>query len=160
MVLPNLDSNGNLPEHNDFYRPTLTEFIDRFVNIEDPTRRKSLYEKYEKYCKRFKKILIKVWIDGSYTTNKPKPGDIDLTVHFDATKSDNLKNIHIMERRYFFDKKYIHKIYECHTQYVPVYPKDDARYALTKIQREKWRKHFTKDRQGNQKGLIEMSLSH
>lgn len=159
MVLPNCDNNGNLPEHDDFYRPTLNEFVARFVNIENRARREALYKKYEKYCKRFTKILFKVWIDGSYTTTKPKPGDVDLTVHYDALKIEDLRNIHITERKYFFDKKYIHKTYECHTQYVPVYPKSDLRYALTEIQQDKWKKHFTKDRQGNRKGLIEMSLS-
>lgn len=157
-MIPPFDENGNIPPQDDLYKPNLDEFIDRFVNVEHIETRKGLFSNYNRYCRRFKRILTKIWIDGSFTTEKLKPADIDLTVHYDVFKCDNLKIFPFLEKSKFFDKSYVKKEYNCHTQYVPVYPKDDLRYKLTEIQVKAWQKHFTKDRSGNPKGLIELNL--
>jgi hypothetical protein len=157
-MIPSFDTYGNIPEHSDFYRPPLKEFIDRFVNVKQLKQRQTLYSKYLRYCNRFKKILLKVWIDGSYTTDKEMPSDMDVTVHYDALKLEKLRIVQFIEKKKFLDQPYIFKTYKCHTQYVPVYPKNDMRYALTEIQFNKWKKHFTKDKKGNPKGLIEISV--
>jgi hypothetical protein len=153
-VLPDLNEQGYLPEG--CYLPPLTEFVERFVQVDDINKRKELFSNYQSYSGRFKSILLKVWIGGSYVTEKPKPNDIDLTVHYDTMKFNDLKITPLAERLNFSNKEYMGSKYNCHTQYVPVYPKNHPKYVLTERQNEKWYKWFTRDRNGISKGIVEL----
>jgi hypothetical protein len=76
-MLPEFDENGNLPLG--CYKPTFEQFEERFVKkFTKNKHRNRLLIKYHEYCQRFSQILMITWIDGSYTTNKPRPNDIDL----------------------------------------------------------------------------------
>jgi len=157
-VLPEFNDYGYLPESENLYYPQIEEFIERFVEVDGSRKRKPIFNKYQLYCERFKSILVKLWVDGSYITSKLNPSDIDLTVHFDAIKFDDLRIIEVMERVHFMDRTYIKRQYECDTLPVPVYPEDHPYYPITKAQSAHWRKWFTKDREGILKGLIEIPL--
>ncbi|CAI4043394.1 unnamed protein product [uncultured archaeal virus] len=157
-VLPDFDHMGYLPPANDLYCPDINEFITRFVEVDGSSKRKKIFEGYQSYCTRFRSIIIKLWVDGSYITDKLNPNDIDLTVHYDAIKFNDLRIIQFVEKGYFANRKYLKAKYECDTFPVPVYPKNHPFYQLTVAQSEKWRKWFTKDRNGIPKGLVELLL--
>lgn len=138
------------------YKITFEEFIKYFVSIDDPIKRNELFKKYQDYNKRFGFLLTKIWVGGSYVTDKTKPNDIDLTVHYEINIFNNLTRINATERIHFKDKKYVHDTYKCHTQYVPVYPENHPKHILTELQAEKWYKWFTKDRKNTPKGIVEL----
>lgn len=64
-------------------------FLDPFI-IKD--QRKKLIDKLQLYFTEVLAIGLEadVWIDGSFTTQKPEPEDIDLVLLFDRQEVDNL----------------------------------------------------------------------
>ncbi|MFR9751348.1 DUF6932 family protein [Nocardia sp. 004] len=67
------------------------EFKERFVqNLPDSERRMQIFEDLEEYQKQQLAcglIVISYWIDGSFTTNKLNPSDIDITAIIDGAAS-------------------------------------------------------------------------
>lgn len=152
-----LNEEGYLPQRR--FNVTLEEFKKLFVFIRIEKKRKKLFTKYESFCKRFESIILRLWVNGSYTTKKLNPSDIDVAVFYDALKFDDLSQVNINEKRIFNDHKYIHNKYALHLLPVPVYPKDHDNYIITKLQSEKWDKLFLKDTRQNPpviKGYVEI----
>lgn len=71
-----------------------------FENLEDifvtpfemSERRQYLTDRFKAYIEKFSDLNLKVeiWLDGSYSTYKPEPGDIDILIVFDADEVNNL----------------------------------------------------------------------
>ncbi|MGI2897452.1 DUF6932 family protein, partial [Vibrio alginolyticus] len=60
---------------------TFTDLESVFVTPFEPNeRRKALLSRLEAFTERLQEVPIdmEVWIDGSFATEKEKPGDIDL----------------------------------------------------------------------------------
>jgi predicted nucleotidyltransferase len=153
-----LNKDGYLPQKR--FKIDLKEFEDKFVYVDDTSKREMLYEKYKSFCKRFEHIIIKVWVNGSYTTGKKLPGDIDMAVHFDALKFENLSLMSLAEKQAFTNREGIKKRYMLHSLLVPVYPNNHPAHAITKMQSEKWEKLFFKDTRNNPpviKGYVELN---
>lgn len=79
-ILPDFDERGCLPEG--IYNPTIKEFKERFVIVSP--RRQELFGKYKQFTKLCNdaKGIEEHYLDGSYVTDKEKPGDIDLLITF------------------------------------------------------------------------------
>jgi uncharacterized protein DUF6932 len=81
-LLPAFASNGALPPGD--YAPTKSDFETRFVNTSISGPRSRIYEGWNLH----RTALIEAGLspasrqllDGSFTTNKPSPGDLDLAV--------------------------------------------------------------------------------
>lgn len=152
-----LNQDGYLPQKR--FEITLNEFKEFFVFRKIEKKRIKLFSKYEDFCKRFDKIILKLWIDGSYTTNKFNPGDIDVAVHYDALKFNNLVELDINEKRIFNDREYIKDKYSIHLLPVPVYPPDHKKYRMTIAASERWNELFLEDNRKNppvKKGYVEI----
>jgi hypothetical protein len=79
-MLPEFDENGNLPPGE--HRATLEEVIKRF-NVHSWRTRGPLTQALQDYVNQIPKNGIsRVYVDGSYTTAKLSPADIDLTLVF------------------------------------------------------------------------------
>ncbi|MGV8125893.1 MAG: DUF6932 family protein [Methanothrix sp.] len=158
-MIPDFDANGNLPP-GDLIRPTIKEFEDRFVNAEAEKVRREIYEGYRNYCKCLIALgVVSIqWIDGSYTTKKPSPNDIDLVVHFDGMKIYLDKNLQIHFKN-LIDINEMKRLYRCHPQFVLIYPQSEPDlYSYYILRYQHWLKWFSKDRNGNAKGLIEFDI--
>ena len=85
--LPPFDERGCLPKG--IYNPSVQDFLERFVNVSK--RRKELFGKYQKFTKLCidAKGIEQHFVDGSYVTNKEKPGDIDLLLTFNDDVYDS-----------------------------------------------------------------------
>ncbi|WJJ11496.1 hypothetical protein P9990_23545 [Prescottella equi] len=74
-------------------RWTCTEqcFIDRFVtDLPDSQRRKEIFDDFTQYRAMQAQaglVVISYWIDGSFTSGKLNPGDIDVTAVIDGENS-------------------------------------------------------------------------
>src|SRR4051812_37261343 len=86
MVLPAFDSNGNLPQGD--YSPSELEFESRFVNVPLSTTRSSVYSAFQRHRADLLANNVSPFapclLDGSFTTSKQDPEDIDLVVEVDA----------------------------------------------------------------------------
>ena len=76
----NFDEYGFLTP-NKVIQSTYEELVDEFVNNIPSENRKDIFNKYVNYSKELKKLCndmeIKQWINGSFTTKKSNPNDID-----------------------------------------------------------------------------------
>jgi hypothetical protein len=160
-MIPVFNDEGNLLPG--LYTPHLSEFKDRFVSdYPDSKTRISIFSDYINYCNQIInfEIASKNWVDGSFTTYKTDPGDIDIVVHYDALKLNSLQNRESI-KDLFLDQLNARKKFQCHTLTVPIYPKHDPRYILTFISYNKWKNWFSQDKITHKpKGLIEFDLSN
>lgn len=64
-------------------------FVDPFQNND---RRTYLLKRFRAYLEKFSELELKVeiWVDGSFSTLKPEPGDMDILIIFDANDVNNL----------------------------------------------------------------------
>lgn len=159
-MIPEFDENGNLPPVG-LIRPTIQEFEKRFVKeAEDEKIRRNLFDKYNEYCNNLISLAVASiqWVNGSFTTIKPNPNDIDLVIHFDGMKIHEEKDLQLRIEK-LIDKREIKRRYKCHPQFVLVYPQTIPDLYSYYIKRyEYWLKWFSKDRDGNSKGLIEFDI--
>jgi hypothetical protein len=67
-------------------------FVDRFP---ESVRRKMIFDKFLQFLENILRldIITELWLNGSFVTEKPDPGDIDAVAFFDRNKLNNRKNI-------------------------------------------------------------------
>ena len=82
----NFDEKGHLYPY-EIVETTLTEFETVFVQqMEDQAHRKKIFDGYLKFIDSLKTALnipFFQWINGSFTTHKQFPGDIDVCTFID-----------------------------------------------------------------------------
>lgn len=112
--IPEFDDRNLLPEG--FYYPTLEEFKNRFVTVENTEKRVGLFEKYKKFCiKCLDTNALKChFVNGSYVTRKLKPGDIDLLIILDGITVRNDPVLY-NEFKEIKDWEKMKELYSCHT---------------------------------------------
>ena len=80
----------------------MEDFRQNFVDAFDKeSNRQELFENYTQYMNNFSSLISKdyfQWIDGSYVSNKKRPGDIDLVTVIDYR--DYEKNKSIFEKEF------------------------------------------------------------
>ncbi len=171
MPAVDFDNNGN-PVPYDIIKLSIIEFKDSFVsNFNNSQKRILLFENYKKYIKDFYNDILKGndlwihWIDGSYTTNKANPNDIDLVniVHSDIIKRNNITD---KELEKFLTSKNgscqndSKSFYSIDAYIVLIYEQPDERNVYYKAIIDYWKKWFGHDRNQNPKGIVEISISN
>jgi len=95
---PLLNAEGILPPGD--FAPTHDEFRVRFVEMGDTNRRRLIYEGWNKHREALLRVGIpssgRQLLNGSFTTAKPSPGDIDIAVEVpvDENALDSLTGDH------------------------------------------------------------------
>ncbi|MBI5324228.1 MAG: hypothetical protein HZB41_02935 [Ignavibacteriae bacterium] len=87
-------------------------FVDQFINND---KRKYLVERFFVLLEKFKELGInaEVWIDGSFVTKKPEPGDIDIIFFLNGNEINILPNDKKMFLDYFTKNDIIKLRYHC-----------------------------------------------
>ena len=142
------NENGVLPPG--FFEYKLEEIEKNFVNdfTESQTREK-IFNGFKIWIKELLKVVTpeEIWLDGSFTTSKVNPNDIDIIVfnnYQDANKDFNIL------------QKLGHENF-CDTYYA-IEPNDELPYNQDLINfRNYWRGQFGFDRQDIPKGMIKIS---
>lgn len=97
------------------------------------------------------------WLGGSFTTQKPQPGDIDVVNLIDWASS---KELDISNTPYFKktnDPGSCSKVkYNIDSFLLPVYPAGDPRHKVTAAGRDYWKKWLGKSRTGEQRSVFQM----
>jgi hypothetical protein len=80
MPIPELNENGLLPEG--IHDCTLDEIGARFGRFQTTDRRVRLFEKLRALVEEERQagLAVELIVDGSFVTDKPEPGDIDLVI--------------------------------------------------------------------------------
>ena len=113
--------------------------------------RQRLISGLKKYLKRLKSIGVKfeIWIDGSFTTEKEDPGDIDLVVFGSTTELNHLTPPKKSQLHALFDRVSIKNAIGC-----------DVLFAVAEDQnmRNYWRGWYGFDRNENPKGIARIEV--
>lgn len=137
----------------------LKSFQDRFViSFSASSTRQGIYEKYLIYISDFYKEIIThwlQWVNGSFTTNKIDPNDIDL-VNFIRAETLSTKSTEILK---FLTKYGSKNLYKVDGYCIPVYSENDERYKITKDHVIYWEKWFGHDRTKSPKGIIQLNFN-
>lgn len=152
QTLPAFDQNGNLPAGD--HRPSRTDFESRFVNVPNSTTRQIIYNGWNLYRSALQTVGVDaanlMMLDGSFTTSKRDPADLDLAVEVDVadiSAAGRLLTGPAMKPQYY-----------CDAYGIPVYPAGSPEHASTEAMRAYWRKWFGLDRAGNQKGIVSATV--
>lgn len=128
------------------------ELNNHFVEpFENKSRREYLMNRFGALIDKFKEIGIsaEIWIDGSFTTEKPEPGDIDIVIFVDEREVNNLSQD---KQKILSDlnNRAISKIrYQCD---VFMFPKQDGNL------RSYWRGWFGFYREEQPKGIFRLFI--
>ena len=157
----NFDSRGNLVPNTNI-KCSLQVFHDVFVKDLSSSKRTSLYESFLKYTTELKEKLdgseIVCWINGSYTTKKKDPNDLDLVIFVNYHRVDK-------KEQYLEDFKYPNSLskFGLDAYIVKVYPRGHKNYPLYIGDEMYWMDKFDKNKRNRNgikvpKGFIEIVL--
>ncbi|MFS4200353.1 DUF6932 family protein [Escherichia coli] len=123
-------------------------------------RRSMLYCNFIQLIEQFKLVnqqclyFSEVWIDGSFTTEKPEPDDIDILVVVDYLALNSLPNTLMPLVSSLLNRDFIKENYSIDVLLLPEnHPEID--YSE---RRSYWRGWFGFDRKENPKGLVRVML--
>jgi len=137
-----------------FYDISLDEFNKAFVEpFQDSERRTYLSNRFFALIDKFKEIGIsaEIWIDGSFATKKPNPGDIDMIFFVNPEQLDNL-SLEKKEIIIELNKREISKIrYQCDVFIIPNNDYNNRSY---------WRGWFGFSRDESPKGIARIFLEN
>lgn len=137
-MLPEFDENGNLPPGN--HNATFREVIERFSTPRS-LKRQLLSASLEGFFDFIKDHAVRVYIDGSYATAKLAPNDVDLIV---VLPKDFPRDPQIGQRL-------VGMVNNKQANYLHIF----AFYLGRQDERlEEMLAWFTRDRHGNQKGIV------
>lgn len=95
-------------------------------------------------------------IDGSFTTNKNDPNDVDLLILADGDVVDALPHEQKVRFNTLVSGKATQAGYACDAYFCPTYPETHPLYPHNRAQRKYWMGEFGFDRRDVAKGLVHM----
>lgn len=139
---------------------SMNDFEEIFVHdFRDSQTRTKIFSGYENFIYDFQiKLTEKFshWINGSYTTNKKDPNDIDIVTIVNA--NENFSTTGELFKTFLTiggsKEKYLVDAY-----FIPVYSEEDPRYIITKQYFDYWSNFFGHDRRNRPKGLIQINFN-
>ena len=160
MILPAFDGHGNLPAGD--YWPTSQDFEERFVRLQASATRLAIYLGWGRHRKDLAACgLVQtaaILLNGSYTTSKVDPGDLDLAVEVPISDSSDMCGP-MAPVFNLLQGPAMKPPYQCDAYPIPVLPASHpAHVAVTQAARAYWNKWFGTDRSGNAKGRVWATL--
>lgn len=157
-MIPPLLHTGFLPPGR--HECTVSEFSSRFVDAFPGTNRNRLFAEWLTYYERLQTVLqttdLVQWIDGSFVSDKPNPGDIDVVTFVPYSIYESVEENLIQ----FYSTVNLYErgldAYIC-----PVYPVHHERHGLYKKFCEDWQQLFESHRKlADKKGFLLLTLSY
>lgn len=123
-------------------------FVKGFPNS---ATRSMIFEKYMTYLDQLKQIAgggFYQWIDGSFTTQKPNPRDIDVVTFIDASFFDaNERLLRDWEKGGLVD-----------AYFVRIFPKEHRQRVFYESDYLRWLHLFGRSREKKSKGIIQLQF--
>ncbi|AXI39433.1 hypothetical protein CX649_07150 [Bacillaceae bacterium ZC4] len=160
------DEHGNL--NGGIIKGLTMEDVEKYFVKEfpDSNTRKRNFEGFQHFLNFLESIHViqkvsKIWLDGSFLTNKNDPNDIDMVLYLNPRQdylpfvNEFLKNcadkIHTIGRQFYCDA-----YFSVDDSLIPTEHHEAKRHF--DYQRKYWMGQFGFDRQERSKGIIEISL--
>lgn len=163
--LPSFNEDGVLPYGD--YLPTIENFRERFVDILGSVTRRKIFDGFIVFCNDLKSMGFPedsvFLIDGSFTTKKPDPSDIDFVTEYPYLGVNKLYSD--LYQANFFKGGLNKDTNFCDDYAVLVFPETDPLFIKTKKMREYWLNFFGRTRpdshfgQEKLKGRVWLHLS-
>jgi len=169
MGLYTFDRLGNLEPYSIIECGSLTIIEHEFVkNFPDSKTREKIFKGLLEYISDLSAFIgpsWTMWLDGSFTTQKRDPNDIDVVSIFNWTQDIN-------DKIPIFGPKFTR--YECKRKYkvdgyfIAIYPENHAKHKNTEADFEYWKNQFGYARPSyndiangrkNRKGIVEIYIN-
>lgn len=125
MPVPPLNEHGLLPAGAHVCTPDemKASFVDAF---ETSSTRHALFGGWLNLRNALRRFVpvTEIWVDGSFVTDKPDPGDIDVLIVFDGVAFDCLEPELVALAGALMSNKYTREYWGCDSYPLPVYPDD------------------------------------
>jgi hypothetical protein len=148
------DINGNITPA-EFVELDLMEIESNLVtNFPRSVIREKIFSGYKSYCHNLLQFIhseFEQWLDGSFTTTKLNPNDVDLVNWIDVDTVGALKDLLNPFHTRTGNPK---TVYHVDGYLAFVCDKSDKRYPLYQSWYDYWKKWFGHDRNGLAKGII------
>jgi hypothetical protein len=140
------------------YEPCRDEFERRFVDMPGSTTRRDIYQGFREHRKELMAALVPMnstcLINGSYTTAKLDPGDIDMVIEVDAGLYYGSARV-----RELLAGHDVRGEFRCDAFPIEVHPLGHPNHhSVTEAARAYWRKWFGQDRKKRSKGRVWATL--
>lgn len=155
--LPLFSANGSLPPGD--FQPSRIEFEARFVSTGDLTRKRSIYDGWNRHRGALTRAGVpadgRQLLNGSYTTAKFSPGDMDIAVQvtLDGVEFRALRPNHPVVR--LLQGPLTKAGYDCDAYPIYSLPADDPLHKRVTVGAiEYWTKWFGRTSSGASKGRV------
>ncbi|WP_062235920.1 DUF6932 family protein [Aureimonas sp. N4] len=138
------------------------EMSDAFVNqFPNSTSRAPIFSGFKAHSEALTKIVsaYQQFINGSFTTNKNDPGDVDLVVFADMTLVDNLSPADQEMLTALVAGKSTKDKFMCDAYFCVQLPEDHPQFPQTRAQRKYWMGEFGFDRVDIPKGIVRLTVA-
>lgn len=155
-----LNANGYLPPG--IHDLTAVDIKRVFVDLyPSSTTRPVVFAGYERHKAELEafNIAIEQFIDGSFTTNKLEPSDVDLVGFANAQDVDNLTPAQQDALTQLFRGPDTKATHHCDAYFCPTVPDTDPLFPQLRAQRKYWMGEFGNDRLDIPKGIVRTQLS-
>jgi hypothetical protein len=101
--------------------------------------------------------VVSQWVDGSFVTVKPDPGDVDLTTLFDGPGYDAMQGVKKTAAKSLLAGKACQALWGCDSHPIAIYPEGHMYRSLYEAAYRFWEKWWGQDtRTGQAKGYLEV----
>lgn len=141
---------GNLIPSN---TPILCTFENLLESFAWNEHRRLLLAELQSFISDVKNLIsadTKIWVDGSFVTNKILPNDIDLVLFV---------NTSVYQDNYNLFKQIRGKFSNIDAYFVEVFPEDHKKYQHSELDKLEFLHLFSKDRKRRNKGFIELKIN-
>ena len=157
MPVPSFGPGGLLPEGG--HRATLTEvkaaLVDDFTRSATRTAIFTWFTQYRRNLRELVKVR-RTWLDGSFTTDKVDPADVDVVAEIDGASFDALPHHRQLLVRSLIEGTYTEEFWQCDSQPLVWYPKGHPGHSKYQLTAERWRHYYGWTRDGKPKGWVEI----
>lgn len=135
-----------------------SNFVDEFPAS---TTRAKIYEGYARHSAELAALSVsgEKYLDGSFTTSKIDPGDIDMVVFADADLLDALPPAEQQQFRALVAGKITQQSHMCDCYFCPtVKDENHPAYQQLRVSRKYWLGEFCFDRSDQPKGIVSVKV--
>ena len=128
-----------------------TVFVELFP---DSTTRWKIFEAFKAYLQELKSVIgepLEIWINGSFTTQRKDPNDVDFIIFVDKQTATAYIDAIYQFRQRRYDKKSLTDGY-----FVEVVPQAHPDYRIYKLNQADKYRDFSFDRLGHPKGFLQL----
>ncbi len=101
--------------------------------------------------------VVSQWLDGSFTTDKLDPADLDLVTLIDGPTYDELARHRRLLVTSLIDGTYTEQFWSCDSNPLAHYPEGDLGHAASVVVAERWQSYLGHTRDGEEKGFVEVA---